>query len=1290
MALSDDQRDAFARGEGVAASVSSAPSHFSGGGSYRQHPGRQSTRGRNGRGSDSRINYHNQSINPRRGLDAESRLSDIRNDSAFQVRERAFGGDGHSMRSPGYNPGGHRDFRRWENTGENQSGGYSDPRNRRRGTSGFNQRNPQLADSRNEHIRGEGPWRTSQTNLEESNLSEEGRGLFESRPEGSRASINCETGDHSERTRPVSSEMEGNYTGEFFRARYEAESLSSSVSYDRAAGAQRSHEIRQKNNGQGRKGRDLKGDRMNVERQNMNNERRNWSSQANNGPDHVLKLKHEKPSIPQLVQELEDKLMRGKVECMICCEIVGRSAATWSCASCYAMFHLSCSRKWAQAPLSIDLAVSASRSACEGNWRCPGCQSVQSVSARELRYQCFCGKLEEPSVDYYLTPHSCGEPCQKPLDKSKFGKCKHVCTLQCHPGPCPPCAALAPPQSCSCGKASFTRRCTEQEKGSICCGQPCGRRLQCGRHCCSRICHEDDCDTCEVMLTAKCFCGKMLENLPCGQLDAQGKLDSNKGVYSCGGTCGSKLSCENHSCTEKCHPGPCGECELSPFKVQTCSCGKRPLKDLSGNGTARKSCLDPVPTCGQICGKLLACKKHYCQDICHTGPCPSCTVSVEQKCRCGSTSRTVPCHVALSSEQGAAALSELLQDNEGLFLCDRKCGKKKNCGRHRCNNRCCFMFSSDGQERGSESGAVDEHLCLLTCGKKLRCGKHNCQDLCHTGHCPPCLESTFTELSCACGRSSIPPPVACGTPLPSCEYPCSIPQPCGHPATHSCHFGDCPPCTVPTAKECVGNHVTVRNVPCGSREIKCNKLCGKARQCGLHACARTCHLPPCDILVEDTRSNTCSGKYRPSCGQPCGAPRRDCSHTCASPCHPSLVCPEAWCTALVSITCSCGRLSAEVPCAAGGLIDAEIEAKIMARLPGPVQPLEMREKIPLGQRKLVCDDECAKAEKKRTLADAFNANGSGESLSTLEGGLAGSEILEMVRKDPQFVAAVEDRFRCLLVGPKRSSGPGMLRLHVFCGLPNEKRELIRQLADRWSLSVNAVGRDPRRSVIIHATSKSKVPSKGIVSKGIYSGQAIPSFNPAIDMEPGLVVGLFDLPRDADVSTLVLRFGGECELVWLNDRNALAIFGDAARASTALRRVDHASAYYGAVAMSSTGFAIRNGWGIGANSSTSKSKKSVQESSWVEDAWGEDEKTAKEHSAGVWQSKSVSIVPSKNPYGALKHAQFTVESSQRSSSVVTQLAVSSSRASAEVQGQPLVSKKTIPESAEDEDWEKAFD
>ena len=32
-------------------------------------------------------------------------------------------------------------------------------------------------------------------------------------------------------------------------------------------------------------------------------------------------------------------------------------------------------------------------------------------------------------------------------------------------------------------------------------------------------------------------------------------------------------------------------------------------------------CTDDIPTCGDTCGKMLACGIHSCPERCHTGPC---------------------------------------------------------------------------------------------------------------------------------------------------------------------------------------------------------------------------------------------------------------------------------------------------------------------------------------------------------------------------------------------------------------------------------------------------------------------------------------------------------------------------------------------------------------------------------------------------------------------------------------------------------------------------------------------
>ncbi|KAI5057884.1 hypothetical protein GOP47_0027899 [Adiantum capillus-veneris] len=976
---------------------------------------------------------------------------------------------------------------------------------------------------------------------------------------------------------------------------------------------------------------------------NRSNQRHPRGRLENVNQDHKFMTEYvprDKTNIPQLVQELEEKLSKGQVECMICYDMVKREAAVWSCGGCYAIFHIACIRRWARAPISADFSISSSNEVTVGNWRCPGCQSPQFISAEDIKYRCFCGQMVEPQVDYYLTPHSCGGPCKKSLSSLKSPHCKHICTMQCHPGPCPPCNALAPPQFCPCGKSSYTQRCSEL-KSAKSCGQVCGHQLECGRHYCQKICHEGPCGSCDTLLTVNCFCGKRRQTMACGGMGLQGELEWENGVFSCASPCLNKLQCGKHSCNRKCHPGQCGECELAPGKVRTCPCGKTSVQELLGMGRRRDSCTDPVPHCGQVCEKLLPCGKHACLSLCHTGDCPVCEVLVDQKCRCKLSSQTMPCHQAMISDRDGR---ETLGDESagGLFLCSRICGKKKSCGRHRCNNKCCPLANNDDVLL---LGEEDPHLCSLPCGKKLRCGQHTCDELCHNGHCPPCLGSTFTELSCACGRTSIPPPVPCGTFPPSCPHPCSRAQPCGHAATHQCHFGECPPCIVLTAKECVGGHVVLRNVPCGSKDIKCNKLCGKVRQCRLHACARLCHLSPCEEIVDPGDNKVAS------CGQQCGAPRRDCQHVCVAPCHPSSPCPETRCKFPVTITCSCGRLTQQVLCDAGECYKGSdmLELAYISSL--PLQPVDGKTRVPLGQRKLACDEECAKLEKKRVLADAFGMTGVpvDPALSAESVQAASDALKELLIRDPQWILAIEDRFKYLVLGAKSNAAP--IRVHVFGFLPKEKRDVIKQLAERWNLTVNAVGREPKRFLTVHVNSKSRAPHMRLLfgrSPLPPPGQAqAQAYNPSLDMDPRFVVGLFELPREGDISTLVLRFGGECELVWLNDKNALAVFFDMMRAATAVRRVDHASTYTGALRISSVATASSNvkGWGTSEAATTSKApsrKKNMQESTWSEDAWGEE--------WGRWEARTAldnkgpPISTSVNPWGALAHDEAAQKTS----------------------------------------------
>ncbi|KAJ6760100.1 NUCLEAR TRANSCRIPTION FACTOR X-BOX BINDING 1 NFX1 [Salix purpurea] len=950
------------------------------------------------------------------------------------------------------------------------------------------------------------------------------------------------------------------------------------------------------------------------------------------------------PNLPQLAQDIQGKLVKSTVECMICYDMVRRSVPIWSCSSCFSIFHLKCIKKWARAPTSVDLATEKNQGF---NWRCPGCQSVQLTALMDIQYICFCGKRRDPPSDLYLTPHSCGEPCGKPLekeapgaDRSKEDLCPHNCVLQCHPGPCPSCKAFAPPRMCPCGKKIITTRCADR-MSVLTCGQSCDKLLECWRHRCERICHVGPCDSCRVSVSASCFCKKKMEVVLCGDLAVKGEVKAEDGVFSCNATCGKMLDCGNHMCDETCHPGPCGDCELMPARVGSCHCGKTSLQK------ERKSCLDPIPTCTQICGKSLPCGMHRCKGVCHSGDCALCLVFVTQKCRCGSTSQTVECYKTTS-------------ENE-KFMCEKPCGRKKNCGRHRCSQRCCPLSNSNSQL----SGDWDPHFCQMACGKKLR-------------------------------RTSVPPPLPCGTPPPSCQLPCST-------------------------KECVGGHVILGNIPCGSSNIRCNKLCGKTRQCGLHACGRTCHSLPCDTSFGNENGT------RASCGQTCGAPKRDCKHTCTARCHPRTPCPDVRCEFLVTISCSCGRMTASVPCDAGGsdggYNDNVLEASILHKLPASLQPVESNgKKIPLGQRKLMCVDECAKLERKRVLANAFDiAPPNLEALHFGENSAVTELIGDLYRRDPKWVLAVEERCKYLVLGKSRGTTSG-LKIHVFCPMLKDKRDAVRLIAERWRLAIYSAGWEPKRFIVVHPTPKSKPPPRVIGIKGATTSISHPPvFDVLVDLDPRLVVSFLDLPREADISSLVLRFGGECELVRFNDKNALAVFNDPARAATAMRRLDHGSLYHGAsVVPQNTGASLASPAynacavagtameGAGAAlKGTSWKKAVVQESGCRKDSWGGEEWSdgggSADFQASAWKGKEAPAMASMNRWSVLDSenadsssaASVKIEDPDKQvAGIISGSGLESSGSTSDTSRQPAMQSGGVSREEHSsevvDDWEKACD
>lgn len=510
----------------------------------------------------------------------------------------------------------------------------------------------------------------------------------------------------------------------------------------------------------------------------------------------------------KLIRELDT----GRVECLVCCELVRPTQSVWSCLNCYHILHLTCTTKWANSSQSDD------------GWRCPACQNVSKKIPRE--YFCFCGKLKNPVYNRSDVAHSCGEVC------GREELCDHPCTLLCHPGPCPPCQAMVQ-RSCGCGRMTKPLQCSQKEE--IACDAVCSKPLNCEIHCCQRKCHVGGCNDCEESLEHECHCGKQKKQVTC----TVSNLDNTK--FCCEEICDAQLDCKNHNCVKVCHAGSCGDCALSPGLITSCPCGKQAI--VKGE---RESCLDPIPVCKAVCGKQLPCgtpgSHHVCSAKCHLEECPPCNKTTMVKCRCGHMDQQVKC--------------KLLQTRADDARCKKRCTRMRSCAKHKCNQECCIDY---------------DHICPKTCSQALTCGRHRCDKPCHRGSCPTCHRVSFDELTCECGAAVIFPPVPCGTTKPPCSKPCSRQHPCSHPVLHNCHSDpNCPPCVVLTTQSCYGKHEQRKTIPCYQASFSCGLACAKPLPCTRHRCIKPCHQNGCQSEGEICRQSCTT--TRTSCAHQCKAP----------------------------------------------------------------------------------------------------------------------------------------------------------------------------------------------------------------------------------------------------------------------------------------------------------------------------------------------------------------------------------------------------------------------------------
>ncbi|KAG6877743.1 hypothetical protein C0993_004457 [Termitomyces sp. T159_Od127] len=300
-------------------------------------------------------------------------------------------------------------------------------------------------------------------------------------------------------------------------------------------------------------------------------------------------------------------------DCPICFNPIHPAQTTWSCSPstpvirqpedegqeqqyCWTTFHVKCIGEWAST--NVKAVADAWRARGDphkkGDWRCPGCQAKREIVPSG--YWCFCHSMSEPKPPRLATPHSCAGPCSRVRESG----CGHPCPLECHPGPCPPCQVTTR-LTCYCPqKKTMAFRCGER-RSNLSCGGVCGRKLGCGNHTCQEICHDGPCPHCAVREQVKCWCGASTKEVGCGEggdthcIDANGMswtgkygsalATSNKkgkkravasaqegigeepgGLHECDLVCGKMLSCGLHKCEERDHKGICPPCLRSSFE----------------------------------------------------------------------------------------------------------------------------------------------------------------------------------------------------------------------------------------------------------------------------------------------------------------------------------------------------------------------------------------------------------------------------------------------------------------------------------------------------------------------------------------------------------------------------------------------------------------------------------------------------------------------------------------------------------------------------------------------------
>ncbi|KAF8067912.1 hypothetical protein FPV67DRAFT_1626152 [Lyophyllum atratum] len=300
------------------------------------------------------------------------------------------------------------------------------------------------------------------------------------------------------------------------------------------------------------------------------------------------------------------------------------------------------------------------------------------------------------------------------------------------------------------------------------CNSPCSKPLSGCDHACAAPCHDGPCPPCAVPIVRPCRCGSTTRGVRCAVLRESTEIQCDK-------QCMALRACGRHQCRRVC-------CPLATLASAAGKKGKKRATGVAEVGVGEEQ--GGLHECDLVCGKMLGCGLHPCEERDHKGACPPCLRSSfeEMVCYCGRTvfEPPIPCGTQMRCTYQCSRPPPPCGHPQSQHACHedpRPCPpcpflatKQCACGKKMMTNVRCSL-------------ETEKVSCGAVCGKLMDCGFHHCERLCHGDKCGTC--------TAPCGKSRkrcLPVHHPCTLP---CHAPSSCPEdePCTSLVTLACPCG---------------------------------------------------------------------------------------------------------------------------------------------------------------------------------------------------------------------------------------------------------------------------------------------------------------------------------------------------------------------------------------------------------------------------------------------------------------------------------------------------------------------